>query len=169
MTPDERQVVVIGLEGDISIRDLAAQKTTKLDLDVIEPGSSNFSADGSLFVIASNFGYVRVWTTADWKEVATLWGYRLAPSGAAFSADGRRLVTSGVRDDTIKLWDTKSWQQVLTLRGSGGGQVAMSPDGNTIATSSNGGELQIWQAPTWEEIEAAEATNAADAPSPPLP
>jgi hypothetical protein len=31
------------------------------------------------------------------------------------------------------------------------------------------GELQIWQAPSWAEIEAAEATNAATTPSPPLP
>jgi WD40 repeat protein len=170
LTPDERQVVIIGLEGNISIRDLAAQQTTQLDLDVIEPGASNFSADGRLFAIASYFGYVRVWNTADWQEVATLRGYRLAPNGAAFSQDGRRLVTTGVADDTIKLWDTESWQEVLTLMGVGGGaDVGMSADGNTIAAWRGTGGLQIWQAPGWAEIEAAEAENAADAPSPPLP
>ncbi len=162
ISPDGRRVVVIGLEGNISIRDLAAQQTTKLDLDVIEPGSSNFSADGSLFVIASYFGYVRVWNTANWKQVATLRGYRLAPSGAAFSADGQRLVTTGVKEDTIKLWDTESWQDVLTLSGSSAGaRVGMSTDGSTVAASSDSGELQLWQAPSWAEIEAAEAEGAA--------
>lgn len=157
LSPDERQVVVIGLEGNISIRNLAAQQTTKLDLDVIEPGSVNFSADGKLFVIASYFGYVRVWNTANWKEVATLRGYRLAPSGATFSADGRRLVTTGIKEDAIKLWDTESWQDVLSLSGSSaGGKVGMSADGSAVAVSSDSDELQIWLAPSWTEINHAE-------------
>jgi WD40 repeat protein len=158
ISPDESWNVIIGLEGNIFIRNLAAQRTTKLDLDVIEPGSANFSADGKRFVIPSYMGYVRVWDAATWKEVATLRGYRLGAHAAAFSTDGRRLVTGGgSKDDTIKLWDTESWQEVLTLAGLGsGGQIGYSADGNAIATLGGNGSLQIWQAPTWEEIAAAE-------------
>jgi hypothetical protein len=32
----------------------------------------------------------------------------------------------------------------------------MSGDGNVIGYKSNRGFLQVWQAPTWQEIEAAE-------------
>ena len=158
ISPDERRDVIIGLEGSIFIRDLAAQQTTKLDLDVIEPGSANFSADNKLFVIASYFGYVRVWDATTWKEVATLRGFRLGAHAAAFSADGRRLVTGGgSKDDTIRLWDTASWQDVLTLAGLGStGEIGISADGSTLASLGPNGILQIWQAPTWEEIAAAE-------------
>jgi hypothetical protein len=59
-----------------------------------------------------------------------------------------------------KLWDTESWQDVLTLSGPTANSVysglAMSGDGNVIGYKSNRGFLQVWQAPTWQEIEAAE-------------
>lgn len=167
-SPDERSSVVIGLEGNSFLRDLTAQQTTRLDLDVVEPGSARYSPDGRFFVIASYMGYVRVWTAADWKEVATLRGYRLGAQGACFSADGRRLVTGGgSKDDTIKLWDTQSWQEVLTLTGAGsGGQIGMSADGSTIATLGGNGVLQVWQAPSWAEIAMAEKTSAPK-PTPP--
>ena len=160
ISPDERSVAIIGSEGSIFLRELAAQHTSHLDLDVLEPGSINYSRDGKFLAIASYMGYVRVWSTADWKQGATLQGFHLAAQGAAFSADGRRLVTGGgTPDDTIRLWDTQSWQEVLTLPGAGSqSQRGMSADGNTIATLGGNGVLQVWQAPTWEEIAAAEKT-----------
>jgi WD40 repeat protein len=165
VSPDDRLEVNIGLEGSIFIRDLAAQQTIKQDLDVVEPGSANYSADGKFFVIASYFGYVRVWDVSTWKEVATLGGFRLGAHSAAFSADGRRLITGGgSKDDTVRIWDTESWQEVLTLTGLGSsGDIAASADGNALASLATNGVLQIWQAPSWEEIAAAEKAQAGKA------
>ena len=40
--------------------------------------------------------------------------------------------------------------------------VAFSPDGNTIASSSRLGMLNIWRAPSWDEIDAVEAKEKAE-------
>jgi len=162
---DERWSVIAAWEGNaIFVRDLPAQHTTRVELKYIEPGAVSFSADGKYFAIASYLGYVRVWDTATWQERATLRGYRLGTHGAYFSRDGKRLVTAGGSIyDTVKLWDTESWQDVLTMPGLGsvGQAIAISDDGNVIASLNGGGVLQIWPAPTWAEIEAAERADSA--------
>jgi hypothetical protein len=70
--------------------------------------------------------------------------------------------------EAVKLCDTESWQYVITLEGQGfdGGDLAFSPDGNDIGWLNNGGVLQVWQAPSWEEIAAAEAQQKADSNQP---
>jgi len=161
VSPDERSIIILGVEGSAFLRDLEAQRTTRLDLKILEPNIANFSTDGRYFAVASNEAYVRVWETINWREVATLNGFRLAAGGASFSRDGKRLLTTGSSsDEAVKLWDTEGWQDVLTLSGlSGSGiysGIAMSGDGNVIAHMSNRRLLQVWQAPSWEEIEAAE-------------
>ena len=161
---NERWSVVVGFEGRISLRDLPAQQSTFPNLDVLEPGSTGFSPDGKYFVVASYLGYVRLWNTANWSEVATLRGYRLGVHSAAFSLDGKRLATGGGSAfDTVKLWDAESWQDVLTLDGLGSAWgTTISADGNAVASVSNSRIIQVWQAPTWAEIAAAEKAQGGD-------
>jgi WD40 repeat protein len=63
----------------------------------------------------------------------------------------------------VKLWDVDSWQELLTLEGAGSlfDLTSFSPDGNAIGTLSGEGLLNIWRAPSWEEINAAEAKEKA--------
>jgi len=47
----------------------------------------------------------------------------------------------------------------LPAQGSAYYRTAFSPDGNTLGSmSANGGRLNLWQAPSWEEIKKAEAS-----------
>jgi WD40 repeat protein len=169
LSPDERLVAEVGFEGDISIRNLAGHSSASLPLDAMEGVSVVFSPDGKRFAIASNLGYARVWDTATWHEAATLHGFLNAVFSVAFSPDSKRLITGGSNpDDAVKLWDTDSWQELLTLEGTGSLYVttAFSPDGNAIGTVSADGILQVWRAPSWAEIHAAEAKeNAAAQPT----
>ena len=85
--------------------------------------------------------------------------------GVAFSADSRRVFTSSSKQDAIKLWDTSSHQEVMNLVGEGTffRSPAYLKDGRTlVATSVNirQAALNVWRAPTWEEIEAEEAEKA---------
>jgi len=84
----------------------------------------------------------------------------------AFSPDGKRLVTASSGGQAVQLWDTESWQDVLTIEGQGASHnsTAVSPDGNTIGTLDATGVLQIWRAPSWAEINAAEKTTPASGP-----
>jgi WD40 repeat protein len=79
-----------------------------------------------------------------------------------FSPDGTRLVTgNGAGVEALKLWDTDSWQDVITLQGSGSVfyEPAFSPDGNSVGALSEAGILHVWRAPSWAEIEKAEASD----------
>ncbi len=164
LSPDERLGIGIGWEGDISCRNLPGHSTTNLPLDVLEGWSIAFSPDGERFAVSSSLGYARVWRTATWREEATLRGFLNGVLSVAFSPDGKRLATGGSSpDDAVKLWDVDSWQELLTLEGAGSQfeLTAFSHDGNAIGTLSGDGILRVWQAPSWAEIESAEAKEKA--------
>jgi WD40 repeat protein len=88
-----------------------------------------------------------------------------AAFGVAFSPDGRRLATGGTTDrDVLKLWDLATYRELLALPGKGNIfiNVAFSPDGNWLAARGQlDAELNLWRAPSWEEIAAAEKTERA--------
>ncbi|MGD0813603.1 MAG: serine/threonine-protein kinase [Verrucomicrobiota bacterium] len=164
VSPDERLGVCAGFNGDVSGRILSEHSSTNLPLDVLEAVSVAFSPDGTRLAISSHLGYARVWDTGTCREEATLRGFLNAVNAAVFSPDGKRLATGGSNpDDAVKLWDVDSWQELLTLEGAGSlfDLTSFSPDGNAIGTLSGEGLLNIWRAPSWEEINAAEAKEKA--------
>jgi WD40 repeat protein len=163
-TPDERSLMAIGGEGDVVFRNLVDGSQTKLKLDGREFDGGCFSPDGKVFAIASSLGYARVWDTANWRPVATLGGFLKGVHSVGFSMDGKRLATGSGDQEAVKLWDTESWQDVFTLEGQGTGYIGVgfSPDGNTLVWGNQTGVLQLWRAPTWEEINAAEAKEKAE-------
>jgi WD40 repeat protein len=80
-----------------------------------------------------------------------------------FSPDGQRLVTGGgPGSDAVKLWDLSdpsTHRELMTLPGEGSlfYLVAFSPDGRWLAArESIGNRFQLWQAPSWAEIDAVE-------------
>jgi WD40 repeat protein len=93
----------------------------------------------------------------------------LGAHSVVFSPNGERLaITAGAGDAALHLWDVASWQDVLTLNAEGSifQSTQFSPDGNTIGTTSNDGFLNVWRAPSWDEINAAEAKEKAEIKQP---
>jgi len=76
-------------------------------------------------------------------------------AGSAFDL-GMEKLTEGPTYAT--LWDMEGYEKLLTLAGQGNfcDMVAFSPDGNVLAARNSRGVLQLWRAPSWAEIEAAE-------------
>jgi len=160
ISPDARQLIAIGRDGDILCAGLDDGSQRSLDLPVLEALSAAYSPDGGLFAVSSALGYARVWDTATWREQVTMRGYFGALASVTFSPDGKRLATGSGYGQALRLWDTDSWRDVLTLYGEGSlfYALAFSPDGSVIGASSTvTRNVQLWRAPSWETINAIEA------------
>ena len=118
-----------------------------------------FSPDGRFLALGCARGIVALWELAHRWYSATWSGHFLSTFGLAFSADGRRLLTTGRNPrDAVKLWDVATMKELLVLPAEGQifCDVGFSPDGNTLVANSLGGVAHFWRAPSWAEIEAAE-------------
>jgi WD40 repeat protein len=66
-----------------------------------------------------------------------------------FSPDGQYL-SSGGRDQTVRLWSTESWKQLASLRFDSPkiSALSFSPDGNSLVAGGGdvmrSGEVRMW-------------------------
>ncbi len=121
------------------------------------------SPDGELVASASDGGLVRLFDPAKGEWIEDLHGHFTPVSGVAFSPDGRRLITTYGGREAVKLWDVRTRQELLTLGGTGWDlyMARWSPDGDVILVGALWYPWQAWIAPSWDEIAAAEAKEAA--------
>ncbi len=75
--------------------------------------------------------------------INTLRGHSDAVLSVAMSPD-RFIIASGSRDGTVKLWNLETGECLCSLAGCN--PVAFSPDGQTLVTGGDGGEVLIWGA-----------------------
>ena len=73
---------------------------------------------------------------------------------AAFSPDGKTLVSGGWTDNSIRVWDVQTGALLKTLTAlSDNIAVTYSPNGKTLVSGGQlGGRLQFWDAKTWTPI-----------------
>jgi len=93
------------------------------------------------------------------KPLEPLTGFLIGVNSVAFSPDGGRLAAGSGGQEGVKLWDTVTRQEVLTLSGTGlfSSVLTFSPDGRYLLAFNEAGLAHLWFAPTFAEIEAAEA------------
>jgi WD40 repeat protein len=83
--------------------------------------------------------------------------------GAAFSPDGKFVLTSG-RDGTARLWDITTGREIRRLTGHTNEvrDVAFSPYGKYILTASEDGTARLWLTNLQETIRAVCTTLTRD-------
>ena len=142
------------------LRSLANGHETNFDLKGKGQVSDlSFSPDGKLLAVASMYGFAKLFDVEAARELTTLHGFLLGVHSVAFSADGTRLALGSDGSEAVKLWDVASLEEVLTLgaQGSVFSSTRFSPDGNVLGSLNNSGDLYLWRAPSWDEINTAEA------------
>jgi WD40 repeat protein/serine/threonine protein kinase len=155
-SPDEQWCLMANARR---IRNMATGTDQQLNSDMESTENAAFSPDGGKVAVASYLGYARMWDTRNWKQLATFSGFLLGAHSVAFSPDGRRLAVGSLGREAVKIWDAEGLQELLTIEGKGGAflRTSFSPDGNIVGSMNYQGLLHLWTAPTFAEIEAAEA------------
>jgi WD40 repeat protein/serine/threonine protein kinase len=117
-----------------------------------------FSQDGTRVASVAEDGTLALWDSSSFQSIDAFKGHMLGAHGVAFSPDGRRFATGGGNREVVKVWDVSSHRELITLPGQGSmfRFVAFSPDDRWLAACNMKGELHLWRAPSWEEIEAAQ-------------
>jgi WD40 repeat protein len=137
------------------VRVWQVEQSTSFDLALdTECRGVRFSPDGSRLVTVQSVEHrpsVRVWDLVSRRELFALKDFADgAPSvdagdDVAFSADGRRLFTSG--DGTVKVWDAVQGELLLTQRPAFS-PVLLSRDGTRLVAGGPQGTTLIWFAPS---------------------
>ena len=122
-----------------------------------------FTPDGRTLATGGVEGMAKLWNLATQREIVTLKGHLQSVHALDVSPDGSRLATGSGGAESVKLWDIHTHQELITLAADGSMILFLvfSPDGNKIIGlnfgSNNELRLQVWRAPSWEEIKRAEA------------
>jgi WD40 repeat protein/serine/threonine protein kinase/tetratricopeptide (TPR) repeat protein len=119
------------------------------------PGSTGavaVSADGRLAVVGEDNQMARLWDLDNGEPRGAPLPHAEEIRGAAFSADGRILLTH--TPGTVCLWDTataKAIGQPITVADVMS-VVALSPDGHVVLTAAQNKPPQLWRAATGKPL-----------------
>lgn len=154
-SPDGSQLAVYGAAG-VWLYDpttLAAQPMLLAEHSV-EARSGVFSADGSLFIAASDDGIVQVWDLVASQAVLSLnIDGDFGTARAAASPNGTQLVMS--IGDNLRIHDVATGEVVAELENAHTNIItglAYSPDGVAIVSCSSDKTARLWDADTLEEV-----------------
>jgi WD40 repeat protein len=142
---DGRTLASAGPDGTVQLHDPETGKLQRILGRHSGPVASlAFGGDDQL--ASADSQTVRIWDTAAARVRYTVMGHRVA-----FSPDGKKLATAVYPDNTVMLWDAATGNELLTLPAEVGTRagalvsgVAFAPDGRTLAASTMGGTVNLW-------------------------
>jgi WD40 repeat protein len=167
-SPDGRRVLTTNQAGTVRVWDAATGQAVcppfrhqdKNPGNHWGPGlAATFSPDSRrVLTIPTGKGFryeARVWDAETGKPLTPPLAHQDYVERAAFSPDGRRVVTASL-DKTARVWDAATGQPVTPpLEHQGAVRSAIfSPDGRRVVTASQDGTARVWDAATGQPVTA---------------
>jgi WD40 repeat protein len=147
LSPDGRRLATGGMAATAQVWDVATGKPVTLKHQHTVTHVT-FSPDGRLVLTASADQTARVWDAATGQPLSPPLRHQSPLTWAAFSADGRRVVT--VANQAACVWElTGNQPRPLALyHMKEVHQAAFSPDGKRLATCSDDERSRFWDVAT---------------------
>lgn len=158
-SPAGSRLATASWDGTSKVWDvLTGEKLLSLtEADSGRPEYVDFTPDGARLAVAVQAGVAEGWATI-WDvdtgdSLVTLRGHGAYVRTAAFSPDGRRIVTTG-DDRTARIWDAEEGSLLRVLSGHADSisAAAFSPDGQRLATSGWDGVTKVWDIEAGQEL-----------------
>jgi WD40 repeat protein len=129
--------------------------------------------DEHLLACVSNFGQIRLFDVREPRELSRWKAHRGSTRGTAFFPDGERILTTSSSHDTfVTIWDVTSERHLATLGGTATTRwhrIAVTQRSEMIVLVDQSGpfmegRMNVWRAPSWEQIATAEKLAASGRP-----
>jgi WD40 repeat protein/serine/threonine protein kinase len=167
-SPDGEKLAVASNDHTVNLWNLHTWQYQLLHGHTDEVSTVSFSPGGAHLVSASGDNTIRTWDVKSGLPLLVLRGHQgIRVESATFSPDGRLIASAG--ENTIKLWDSMSDQAFMTLIGHTAyttpgwedatpiTEVAYSPNGRRLASSSEDGTIRIWRPDSGETEQVLKA------------
>ena len=173
LAPDAKHLAIWFNDNSVQIVDAVSGQSIVTTNDVdLTPSTSmlggwRYSADGKFLGMSGMdptgaIRVIQVRDTSTGKAVLTLTDAKEGPPGCNdpvgwfnFSPDGQRFATANFGGvGMAKVWDIATGKELLFLKGhtAAGVDIAYSPDGKRLVTTSNDNTAKIWDATTGKEL-----------------
>lgn len=146
-SPDNRMIFTGGDDRRILYWDLQSRKVhSSFSLDDTNAHALVLSQDGKTLVTGS-YRKIKIWRLEGEETLLqnSFSAHSHIVSCLCLSNDSKILI-SGSRDQSIKVWNLETNEQIRTLKGHSEGvcAIALSPDGEIIASGSADKTIKLW-------------------------
>jgi len=163
---DKQRLVSTRLDGSVVVWDLGSGRSiAEIEENITWVGTLALSPDCRLLVTGSEEPVVNISELASGKRIGSLKGSRVCTIGVGFSPDARTLATR-TAEGAMKFWNAATGKEMFTLEPPNPvHSFLFSPDGEYLAITWDSGSrgkrrVELWRAPSFEEIIAAEKGKA---------
>jgi WD40 repeat protein len=137
-------------------------------------GLAMLSSQKWVVTAATEAPIINVWDFTTQEKKFSLPGHNLVIASMSVSPDERRMASWTIGSEPVKIWETQGWNEVASIKGRPGFRLRTAnslQDGNTFVGLEANLETQavdarLWRAPSWDEINKAEAKEKAERKQP---
>lgn len=144
---DGRSLAAASADGKVYIwSTVDGQLNQVIEADDNTLWSVAFNAGDTRIAVASSDEVVKVWDLESGKELASYGGHKGGATDVVYLADQATLVAID-RSGELHWWDTATDRRLTSVEkvhAAPAWRIALAPDGQTFATTSEGGDVRVW-------------------------